>query len=124
MKFVNLLDSYTAEAFRSGEAAQAITEYKRHIPGRILNFEFDDSKSNKQGIKNGARVYKLGLDLATGTVFIEYFDNFNQGQPTMALYVGRTVPTVTVTGWQIDKRMNIRFELRNGVVHKTVSIDK
>lgn len=124
MKFSVLCDSYTDSAFRGSEAEKAISEFMRNIPGRVKQFEFDASRSNKQGIRDGDRVYKLGLDMQSGTVFLEYYENLNQGQPTMALYIDRPRKTVTVNGWQVDKQMHLKYEIGGGEVRKTVKIDK
>ncbi len=123
MKFCDVFDSYIADEFKfDAEANRAIAQFKGNIPGRVLQMEFDGSKSNKQGIKDGDKVYKLGLDLASSTVFIEFLENCNQGQPTMAIYVDRAKKRVTVSGWQVAKKFIIRFALENGVVRKTVNM--
>ncbi len=123
MKFSEVFDSYVAAAFNGSEVRQAIAEFMRHIPGRVLQMEFDASKSNKQGVKDGEKIYKLGFDLASSIAFVEYFDNYNQGQPTMAIYADRAQSLVTVSGWQVDKKLHIQYSVADGKVRKSVQIN-
>lgn len=120
MKFSEMLDSYIDGAFNGSEVELAVAEFTRHIPSRILHMEFDADRSNKQGVKVGNRVYKLGLDKANNRVYIEYLDDPNQAKPSMTLTVDKNMPAVVVDGWQVDKRMQVAFTVRNGRVHKSV----
>ncbi len=123
MRFCDIFDSYTDDIFKSDvECRQAIDRFKSNIPGRVLQIDFDATCSNKQGIKQGDRVYKLGLDLASSTALIEYFENCNQGQPTMAIYINKNSRQITITGWQTDKKLCVVFAVSDGAVKKTVSI--
>ncbi len=123
MRFCDLFDSYIDGKLKSdGEVLRAIAQFKRNIPSRILQMEFDGSHSNKQGVKVGDKVYKLGLDLEASVVFIEYFENCSQGQPTMSLRVDKGAASVTIGGRQVDRSLLIRYSVSNGTVGKTVSI--
>ncbi len=123
MRFCDVFDSYIdARLVADGEVKRAVEQFKRNIPGRILQMEFDSSHSNKQGIKNGDTVYKLGLDVNASVVFIEYFENCNQGQPTMSIRVERSAPAVVIGGRQADKSLLIRYFVSDGKVGKTVNI--
>lgn len=125
MRFSDLFDAYINDRFKaSGEVARAVEWFKSKIPANILQMEFDTSRSNKQGIKDGNKVYKLGLDLSTSTAFIEYLENYNQGQPTMAIYVDKAKSHITINGWQANKKMFMRFYIENGVVKKSVQTDR
>ncbi len=123
MKFSEVFQSYVAEDFNGTEVTQVIAEFMRHIPGRVLQMDFDTSKSNKQGIKDGERIYKLGLDLANSIAFVEFLENLNQGQPTMAIYADRAQSFVTISGWQANKRLFMRYFIADGKVKKSVQIN-
>ncbi len=122
MRFSDIFDSYVDPAFHSTEGWHAVEEFKHHIPARVLQMEFDGAHSNKQGIKDGQKLYKLGLDTVAHTAYIQYYDNFNQGQPTMSIVADRVHKTISVTGWQVDKQMLIRFAVVDGKVVKSVNI--
>ncbi|MCM1367781.1 MAG: hypothetical protein NC184_03105 [Roseburia sp.] len=123
MKFEEVFDNYTDAALRAdAEARAAIAEFKRNIPGRIMQMQFDGSRSNKQGIVDGQKVYKLGLDLSTSAAFIEFYEDRSQGQPTMAIRATRNKRRIDITGWRIDKQLHVRFEASGGAVNKTVRI--
>lgn len=123
MKFVSLLDSFIADTFRGTEAEQAVEEFKRRIPGRIIGMEFDPSHTNKQGVKLENKVYKLGIDVATNRVYIEYLDDPNQAQPSMTLTVDKNMPAIVINGWQVDRKMQIAFTVTDGQVHKSVKLN-
>lgn len=121
MRFSDLFDSYICDGLKADEeASRAVAWFKSNIPANILQMEFDASRSNKQGIKDGEKVYKLGLDLSSGIVLIEYLENYNQGQPTMAIYVDRAKSRITLNGWQVGKKLFMRFYVENGVVKKSM----
>lgn len=123
MRFCDIFDSYIdARLGADGEVMRAVEQFKRNIPGRVLQMEFDGSHSNKQGVKNGDTVYKLGLDLNSAAAFIEYFENCNQGQPTMSIRVERLTPAVIIGGRQVDKTLSVRFSIAGGRVDKAVNI--
>lgn len=122
MKFSDLLYSFIPSELRGTEAQKAVDEFVSKIPGRVVQMEFDCTKSNKQGVKHDEKVYKLGLDVDADVAFIEYFENYNQGQPTMAIFVDRKNKTITVNGWTVNKKLYIRFFSENGNVRKTVKV--
>lgn len=123
MKFEDVFGYYVDDILKAdSEASMAIDQFKRNIPGRVMQMEFDASHSNKQGIVDGDKVYKLGLDTAAATAFIEFYENRSQGQPTMAIAAVRSKRRIDITGWQIDKELHIRFEVCDGAVKKTVQI--
>lgn len=123
MRFLSLFDSYVDNIIRSDpEAHTAIEEFKRNIPTRVLQLEFDISHSNKQGITDGRKVYKLGLNVNDAVAFIEYYDDRDQGQPTMAIFAERNLRKVAITGWQINKQLHVSFAVCGGAVKKSVQI--
>lgn len=123
MRFVDVFDNYIDAALKAdAEANAAVAEFKRNIPGRIMQMQFDGSHSNKQGIVDGRKVYKLGLDLSTATAYIEFYEDRSQGQPTMAVSVARSKRRIDITGWRVDKQLHVRFEVCDGSVKKTVRI--
>ncbi len=123
MKFVSLLDTYIDNAFRGTEAEQAISAFIRRIPGRIIQMDFDETHSNKQGVKLDNKVYKVGLDTESSTVYIEYLDDPNQAQPSMAIYIDKAKPSVVINGWQVNRKMYIAFTYADGKVKKAVKLD-
>lgn len=124
MRFSDVFDSCICNELKAdSEVSRTVKQFKDNIPGRVLSFDFDASRSNKQGIKDGNTVYKLGLDVSTSVAFLEYYENFNQGQPTMAMYVDKQKDTLTVTGSQASKRLFVKFSVVGGEVKKTVQMN-
>ncbi len=122
MRFSELLDTYIDGSFKTdGEASRAVKQFLSYIPQRVLLLEFDGMRSDKQGVKDGDKVYKLGLDLASGVAYIEYYDNYNQGKPTLAVYADRVKRQLVFACAQVERSMTIRYGVYNGVVKKAVS---
>lgn len=125
MRFFTLLNDYVDERIKQNpEAAAAIEEFRRNIPGRIILMEFDSSRTHKDGIKDGDKVYKLGFDKDNATVFIQYYENCNQGQPTMALFTERDKALLTISGTKVEQRFYMRFAIVDGEVKKSVQYVK
>lgn len=118
MRFSDLLYSFIPSGFRGTEAQKAVDEFVSNIPGRIMQIEFDNTKSNKQGIKHDSEVYKLGLDLSAEVVYIQYYENFNQGQPTMAIFIDRKNHAITVNGWTVEKSCIYCFRWKTETLEK------
>lgn len=106
------------------ETMRALEEFEKNIPGRVLNLDVDETKTNKQGVLQGEKVYKFGVSIDPPMAFVEYFDDKNQAEPTMALYIDRSKQFLTVKGWKVDKKFYLSFRVNEkGRVEKAAQLD-
>lgn len=117
--YEHLADPLRADA----EAMRAVEEFIRNIPGRVMEFNIDTSKTNKQGILEGEKVYKLGVVAEAPSAFIEFYENRGQGEPTMALYTDKAKALLTIKGWQVNRKFYLAYMLHNGRVEKMSKLD-
>lgn len=101
----------------------AYSEFVKNIPARILQCSLDVTKSNKQGIVQGDKVYKYGYVIEKDTVFLEFYENRNQGQPTMAIYVDAPKSMLTIRGTKAEKSFLMCFKAVGGKVESTTKFD-
>lgn len=119
-----LLEHAAPQLKADKEAMQALEEFEKNIPGRILELDVDSSKTNKQGVVQGEKVYKFGVSLEPPMAFLEYFDNKNQAEPSMALYIDRSKQFLTVKGWKVDKKFYLSYRVNEkGRVEKIAQLD-
>ncbi len=102
--------------FSHDRAMRAYREFIKRIPRKILDMPLDVSRSHKQGIVKGEKVYKFGYVLERELVFIEYFEDRNQGQPTISLYADRKAEKMSFYGRKAEKNFSMDFSVINGMV--------
>lgn len=100
------------------ESKAAIDEFMKIIPGRVLECEVDETKTNKQGVTKNDSVYKFGISLENNMAFIEFFENRSQGRPTMGIYADKAKPAITIKGNKLEKEYLLYFSIENGNVKK------
>lgn len=124
MQMSHCLAEHIAEPIRAdGEAMRAVNEFVRNIPERVMQFDIDATRTNKQGLVNGESVYKLGVVVESAQTFIEFFEHRNQAEPSMALYADKAKAAVTIRGTNGTHTLYLAFAWRNGRVEKTSRLD-
>lgn len=106
------------------EVMRALEEFEKNIPGRVLALDVDETRTNKQGVLQGEKVYKFGVATEPPMAFVEYFEDKNQAEPTMALYVDKSKNFLTVKGWKVDKKFYLSYRVNErGKVEKISQLD-
>lgn len=125
MQMKQLLVEHIDGALRaSEETMRALTEFVKNIPGEVLSCEIEASEANRRAVMAGEQVYKFGLYPEPTLAFIEVYDDREQTEPSMALYIDSSEPSAKVIGKSQGRAFTLRFFVSGeGTVEKTMQLD-
>ena len=119
-----LVDRIDGALRASEETMRALTEFVKNIPNEVLSSEIESAEANRHAVRAGEQVYKFGLYPEPTLAFIEVYDDREQTEPTMALYIDGAEPSAKVIGKSQGRAFALRFFVSGeGTVEKTMQLD-
>ncbi|MCI9032156.1 MAG: hypothetical protein HFK09_06550 [Clostridia bacterium] len=119
-----LVDRIDGNLRSSEETMRALTEFVKNVPGEVLACEMEASEANRRAVMVGDQIYKFGLHPESTLAFIEVFDDREQTEPTMALYIDSAEPSAKIIGKSGGRAFTLRFFVSGeGTVEKTMQLD-